>query len=153
MELHKKYRSGLKKQRFRIVPASTRFVILKDVIRTFDEHSDLRWRQLIDLLSSEYKKKETNISKNMINDMLLVARQAQVIHTLKGKSLATAPVSLQLQGTNIFQEAIVRCDATYLREILELGEPFDIEEASLALYDSVKYVNYLKMVMSKWMEE
>lgn len=153
VELYKKYRSGLKKQRFRIVPAPTRFVILKGVIQMFGEHSELRWRQLIDLLASEYKKKEENISKNMINDMLLVARQAQVIHTLKGKSLATAPVSLQLQGTNVFQEAVVRCDSTYLREILELGEPFDIQEAALALYDSIKYVNYLEKVMANWMEE
>lgn len=151
--LHKKYRSGLKRQRFRIVPSNIRFVILKDVIRLLREHKELRWRQLIDMLATEYKKNGRNISKNMINDLLLVARQAQVIHTLKGKSLATAPVLLQLEGANIFQEAVVRCDATYLREILDLGEPFDIQEASLAIYDSPKYVDYLKMVMSKWMDE
>ncbi len=152
-ELHKKYRSGLKQQRFRVVPANIRFVVLKDVIRLLSEKSDYRWRQLIDELASTYKKNEKNISKNMINDLLLVARHAQVVHTLKGKSLATAPVKLQLEGGNIFQEAVVRCDATYIREILELGEPFDIREASLALYDSPNYVNYLKMVMSNWMEE
>lgn len=151
--LHNKYRSGLKRQRFRVVPANIRLVVLKDMICFLSEHSDLRWRQLIDMLSADYKKNEKNISKNMINDMLLIARHAQVISTLKGKSLATAPVQLQLEGSNMFQEAVVRCDATYLREILDLGEPFDIEEAALALYDSPKYVPYLKMVMAKWMDD
>ncbi|PIE80582.1 MAG: hypothetical protein CSA11_07495 [Chloroflexi bacterium] len=153
LPLHKKYRSGLKRQRFRVVPANIRFVVLKDVIRLLSKKSDFCWRQLIDQMASAYKKTGENISKNMINDLLLVARQAQVIHTLKGKSLATAPVKLQLENENVFQEAVVRCDATYLREILELGEPFDIREASLALYDSPNYVKYLKMVMSNWMEE
>jgi uncharacterized LabA/DUF88 family protein len=151
--LYKKYRSGLKRQRFRVVPANIRLVVLKDVIHYLGKNDDLHWRQLIDKLSTHYNKNEKNISKNMINDLLLVARQAQVIHTLKGKSLATAPVRLQLDGENVFQEAVVRCDATYLRGILELGEPFDIQEAALALYDSPKYVNYLDMVMSKWMDD
>jgi uncharacterized LabA/DUF88 family protein len=151
--LHKKYRSGLKRQRFRVVPANMRFVVLKDVIRTLSTHTDLHWRQLIDMLSTNYKENGQDISKNMINDMLLLARQAQVVSTLKGKSLATAPIQLQLEGGNMFQEAVVRCDATYLRGILELGETFDMEEAALALYDSPKYVNYLTMVMSKWMED
>ncbi|MBE2221212.1 MAG: NYN domain-containing protein [Anaerolineae bacterium] len=150
--LHAKYRSGLKRQRFRVVPANIRLVVLKDMIRALSEHPDMYWRQLIDMLSADYNKHEKNISKNMINDMLLIARQAQVISTLKGKSLATAPVQLQLEGANMFQESVVRCDAAYLREILELGEPFDIEEVALALYDSPKYVPYLKMVMSKWMD-
>jgi uncharacterized LabA/DUF88 family protein len=151
--LHKKYRSGLKRQRFRVVPANIRLIVLKDMIRLLGENSNLRWRQLIDMLYGDYKKNEKNISKNKINDLLLVARQAQVILTHKGKSLATAPVQLQLQGNNIFQESIIRCDAVYLRGILELGEPFDIQEAALALYDSPKYVNYLNMVMTKWMDD
>jgi hypothetical protein len=44
----------------------------------------------------------------------------------------------------------LHCDAVYLREILALTEPFDIQEASLALYDSPKYVKYLqKNVMNR----
>ena len=150
--LHKKYRSGMKKQRFRIVPANIRFIVLKDAIRILSKQEDFRWRQLIDQLSSHYKEATQVISKNMINDVLLVARQGGVVHTLKGKSLATAPIQLQLQGGNIFQEAVIRCDAAYLSGILELDEVFDIQEAALALYDSPKYVNYLEMVMSKWMD-
>ncbi len=151
--LNKKYRSGMKKQRYRIVPASIRFLVLKDGIRILGEQNDLRWRQLIDQMSASYEKENKAISKNMINDVLLVGRQGGVFHTLKGKSLATAPIQLQLQGANMFQEAVIRCDAAYLNGILELDDPFDIEEAALALYDSPKYVNYLKMVMDKWMEK
>lgn len=105
------------------------------------------------MLANEYQEKGKDISKNMINAVMLVARQGQIIRTLKGKSLATAPVLLMLEGPARFQEAIVRCDATYLRQILELPEPFDIQEASLALYDSPNYVAYLEKVMKKWLGE
>ncbi len=151
--LHELYRSGLKKQRFRIVPANARLIILKDLVETLDQQSDLHWRQAIDMLANEYQEKGKDISKNMINAVMLVARQGQIIRTLKGKSLATAPVLLMLEGPARFQEAIVRCDATYLRQILELPEPFDIQEASLALYDSPNYVAYLEKVMKKWLGE
>lgn len=151
--LHKKYRSGIKKQRFRIVPASIRFIVLKEVIRVLSEQKDFHWRQLIDTLSASYQKGESPVSKNMINDVLLVARQGGVVKTLKGKSLATAPILLQLDGDNIFQESVIRCDAAYLSDILELDDPFDLKEAAIALYDSPKYENYLKMVMDKWMDK
>lgn len=147
------YRSQLKRNRTRIVPAATRFVILKGIIQCLQEQGEVRWRQVIDTLAEEYKEKDKSISKNMINAVLLVARQGQVVHTLKGKSLATAPVQLQLTGDAIFQEAVVRTDAVYLRAILELPEPFDLREAAVAIYDSPKYENYLQLVMSKWMDE
>ncbi|MBK6711384.1 MAG: NYN domain-containing protein [Candidatus Promineifilaceae bacterium] len=151
--LHEQYRSGLKKLRFRIIPAADRLVILKDLIQTLDEEGQLRWRQVIDMMAQQYNADGKDISKNMINAVMLVARQGQIIRTLKGKSLATAPVLLMLEGPKRFQEAVVRCDATYLRQILELPEPFDLTEAALALYDSVKYTAYLEMVMKKWMGE
>ena len=151
--LHEQYRSGLKKLRFRIIPAADRLVILKDLIQILDEEGQLRWRQVIDMMAQQYNADGKDISKNMINAVMLVARQGQIIRTLKGKSLATAPVLLMLEGPKRFQEAVVRCDATYLRQILELPEPFDLTEAALALYDSVKYTAYLEMVMKKWMGE
>ena len=151
--LHEQYRSSLKKLRFRIVPPNDRLVILKDLIQILDQEGELRWRQAIDLLAERYLENGKDISKNMINALLLVARQGQIIRTLKGKSLATAPILLLVEGPKRFQEAVVRCDATYLRQILELPEPFDIKEASLALYDSPNYVAYLEMVMKKWMGE
>ncbi|MBP6470469.1 MAG: NYN domain-containing protein [Chloroflexi bacterium] len=151
--LHEQYRSGLKKLRFRIIPAADRLVILKDLIQTLDEEGQLRWRQVIDMMAQKYNADGKEISKNMINAVMLVARQGQIIRTLKGKSLATAPVLLMLEGPKRFQEAVVRCDAAYLRQILELPEPFDLTEAALALYDSVKYIAYLEMVMKKWMGE
>ncbi len=151
--LHEQYRSNLKKLRFRIIPAADRLVILKDLILTLDEEGQLRWRQVIDMMAQKYNADGKEISKNMINAVMLVARQGQIIRTLKGKSLATAPVLLMLEGPKRFQEAVVRCDATYLRQILELPEPFDLTEAALALYDSVNYTAYLEMVMKKWMGE
>jgi uncharacterized LabA/DUF88 family protein len=151
--LHQLYRSGLKKQRFRVIPAPERLTILKDLIHCLDEMGETRWRVLIDVLSDKYVQEEKEISKNMVNAVLLVARQGEVVRTLKGKSLASAPVMLAVTGEKRFQEAVVRCDAAYLRQILELQEPFDITEASIALYDSVERVRYLQMVMDKWMEK
>lgn len=151
--LHELYRSGLKKQRFRIVPPNERLVVLKDLVQLLEQQGDLRWRQAIDMMANVYQENGKDISKNMINAVMLVARQGQIIRTLKGKSLATAPVLLLLEGPTRFQEAIVRCDATYLRQILELSEPFDLKEASLALYESPNYAPYLEMVMKKWLGE
>jgi len=151
--LHELYRSKLKKQRFRVIPASERLIILKDLVQTLDQREDLRWRQAIDTIADAYQEDGKDISKNMINAVMLVARQGQIIRTLKGKSLATAPVLLLVEGPKRFQEAVVRCDATYLRQILELPEPFDLREASLALYDSPNYTAYLDMLMKKWLKE
>jgi hypothetical protein len=89
------------------------------------------------------------VSKNAINDILLLSRKAQVIRTSKGTSLAVAPVSLQLTGARLVREAIVHCDAVYLQTIQMLEEPFDIEEAALALYDSTSYVTYLQAVLQQ----
>lgn len=145
--LYERYRSKLKKQRLRIVPAEQRFPVLKDMISILQTQHHLRWRELIDMLADQYEKQNKDLSKNTINAVLLVARRAQVIHTLKGKSLSTATVSLELKGVKPFQEGVMRCDAVYLREMLALSEPFDLEEAALALYYSPGHVRYLKVVM------
>ena len=146
-ELHLRYRSLLKKQKLRIVPANTRFKILRDMILLLNEQKEVRWRELVDALASNYQKDNTDISKNLINAMMLVSRRAQILRIRKGKSLSTAPVSLKIEGNKPFQEAVVRCDKVYLREILELSEAFDIEEAALALYDAEKYASYLQKIM------
>ncbi|MCP5094928.1 MAG: NYN domain-containing protein [Chloroflexi bacterium] len=146
-ELHLRYRSLLKKQKLRIVPASTRFKILRDMIMILSEKGEVRWRELVGSLASQYEKEHVEISKNLINAMMLVARRAHVLRIRKGKSLSTAPVSLKVEGAKPFQEAVVRCDKVYLREILELSESFDIEEVALALYDTEKYAPYLQKIM------
>jgi uncharacterized LabA/DUF88 family protein len=151
--LHLRYRTGLKKQRLRIVPSSVRFRVLKDLINTLQDKPEVGWRQLIDMLAQRYNNGHKEISKNAINSVMLAARQAEVIHTLKGRSLSTAPVLLQLEGEKLFQQAVLRCDAVYLRQILDLPEPFELEEAAMALYDAPEYARYLKGVMNNWVSE
>lgn len=145
--LHLRYRSTLKKQRLRIVTVEERFAILKDMITKLQQEEQIRWRELIDYLSQKYTKENKNYSKNVINAVLLVARQGQVIRTLKGKSLSTAPVLLELTGSKPFQQAVMRCDGTYLREILALSEPFDLDEAAKALYYTPNHKKYLNVIM------
>ena len=146
-ELHLKYRSSLKKKKLRVVPAPVRFSILKNLIAVLQHRSEVRWRELVDTLAKQYAAQNDEISKNQINAVMLVARSGQMLSIRKAKSLSVAPVSLQLAEEKPFQEAVLRCDAAYLREILSLSEPFDIEAAALALYDTPRYANYLKRLV------
>lgn len=148
--LHERYRSQLKKQRLRIVPVEQRFPIMKDIIICLQTSEQLRWRELIDLLAEKYERESKEISKNTVNAILLLARRAQVVRTLKSKSLSTAPLVLEVKGDKVYQEAIMRCDAACLQEMLALSEPFDLEEAALALYYTPGHVRYLKMVMKTY---
>ncbi|MCB9419326.1 MAG: NYN domain-containing protein [Ardenticatenaceae bacterium] len=153
--LHLRYRSVLKKQRMRVVPATIRFLILKDIVTSLDQEQPqtIRWRNLIDNLAEKYQTTNPDISKNSINAIMLAARQAQVIRTLKAKTLAMAPVLLAIKDEKPFQEAVKRCDAAYLQGILNSEEPFDLEEAALALYDTPGYTRYLQVIMKKWVEK
>lgn len=151
--LHLRYRSALKKQHLRVVPSTARFQILKDLILLLQQEENCRWRQIIDSLAAKYKENGQGISKNSVNAVLLVARRAQVIRTLKGQSLASAPTLLSIEDAKPFQEAVLRCDAIYLQEILNLPEPFELEEAAIALYDTPSYARYLQVVMNKWVDK
>ena len=79
--------------------------------------------------------------------MMLLARKANVIYTLKSRSLSLAVVKLNLHGEKVGQEAILSCDRTYLQEILLLDLTFDLEQAALALYDNPKYGRYLQLLL------
>ncbi len=153
--LHLRYRSALKKQRLRVIPANIRFQILKDIVSILsqEQQETCRWRNLIDKLAEKYQTTHPDISKNSINAIMLAARQAQVIRTLKAKTLAMAPVLLAIEDEKPFQEAVKRCDAAYLQGILNSDEPFDLEEAAIALYDTPGYSRYLQVVMKKWVEK
>jgi uncharacterized protein (TIGR00288 family) len=152
--LHLRYRSLLKKQRLRVVPANVRFQILRDVVNILqqDKQQTCRWRNIIDKLAEKYAASDNDISKNSINAVMLAARQAQAIRTLKGKTLAMAPVLLAIEDEKPFQEAVLRCDAAYLQGILNSEEPFDVEEAAIALYGTPSYSRYLQVVMKKWVK-
>jgi uncharacterized LabA/DUF88 family protein len=148
--LHLSYRTGLKKQRLRVVPSDVRLIILRDMINMLKKSKEVIWRQLLDTLAERYESEGQDISKNAINAMLLVARKALVIRTLKGTSLSTAPVLLELAGDKPLKKAVLLCDAAYLQGIRALSEPFEIREATLALYDSEKYLKYLEFVLNNY---
>ena len=146
--LHIRYRSTLKKHRLRIVPPNQRYVILKDLINLLKQNNNILWRDVLFSLSKSYKGNEKlEISKNMVNAVMLLAREADIIRTQKGKSLSTAPVLLSGNGERSFQDAIIRSDSAYLQAIRNLPEPFDLKEAALALYDNEKFVPYLRRII------
>ena len=88
-------------------------------------------------------------SRNLINALIVLARRAGVVRTLKGKTRATAPVLLALEGPKIFQESVIRCDTAYLEAIRTLSEPFDVKESALAIYDNADYAPYLQQLLNR----
>ena len=146
--LFARYRTALKKQRLRIVPPQQRLTILRSLIYLLEANSDLVWYEVLKQLDSRLSEEsDLEISKNQINAMLLVARQACIIRTFKGRTLSTAPGVLEISGDRAFQEAVICVDTTYLKAILDLPEPFDFSEAAVALYDSVDYEPYLRRIV------
>ncbi len=85
----------------------------------------------------------------MINSLIVLARRAGVVRTLKGKTLSTAPVLLALEGGRLFPESVIRTDMAYLEAIRALPEPFDVEEAALAIYENVGYAPYLRQLLAR----
>lgn len=151
--LHLRYRTALKKQRLRVIPAKERLGILRSAIQQTRNGDAPRWRELIESLYNAGQENGSDFSKNAINAVLLVSREANVIQTIRANSLSMAPVTLQLNGDKPLKKAMLYCDEVYLRTILDLSdEEFEIDEAALALYDSVKYVPYLEAIMSRWQQ-
>ncbi len=149
--LHLHYRSELKKRGLRVIPSEIRLSVIKDIIAKLQHSSTITWRELVNELASNYKSQGKNdYSKSYVNDVLRVARRAKVVSVENSGKLATSPVFLQLTGNRMFQDAVMFFDLTYLTEIQSLGSPFDLEEAAVALYDSVGHTRYLKVILNRF---
>lgn len=152
-ELHLLYRSMLKKHGLRVVPSEVRLVVLKDLIALLSHRDQLQWRQIVDRLASYYEGAgRADISKSYVNDVMRLARRANVLSVRNGNSLAKAPVSLRIAGDRVFQEAVIKCDATYLQEILATEGVFDLDQASIALYESVGHTRYLQVILNRYLD-
>lgn len=148
--LHLRYRSALKKRKLRVVAPKERLTILKDLIQLLLQDKTWQWRSLINTLDKQYSDAgQEQMSKNLINAVLLLARRAEIIETHKSKSLSTALVSLQTKSSKPLQEAILRCDRAYVEELLLLPEDVDAREMALALYDSDTAVPYLQKLIDQ----
>jgi hypothetical protein len=90
-----------------------------------------------------------DISKSFVNDVLRVARRAEVIGVENGGSLAKAPVYLLSSGERVFQEAVMKCDRIYLGQIQKQNDLFDFQQASLALYEDIDHTRYLKILLER----
>lgn len=145
--LHQRYRSELKKKRLRVVPSDERMKILRDIIRICAAKDEVRWKEMVDTLSMHYAQSGADLSKNQINDTMLVARHAEILHTQRGKSLATAVLSLELPPEKPLKQAVIQCDAAYLREIMTLSESFDLDEATAALYETSEKRKYIQWII------
>lgn len=152
--LHLSYLTSLKKRGLRVVPPPTRLQVLRDILIYLERNESAAWQQIVDDLYAYYEKSGGGVSKSFINDVLRVARRAQVVAVgANGKGpLAALPITLSTSGDGAEQlkSAVMRCDATYVRELQMLKHhPFDWDEASMALYGSPDYVDYLKLVLEE----
>lgn len=143
------YRRELKRRRLRVVGPEERFKILRLLLDVVESHPQRPWRDVLDLIAqtSTNGSDTSAFSRNKINDVMQIARHANVIATEKGYPLAAAPVQLIISGERLFTEAVARCDTVYIQAIKELEEPFVIEAVALALYDKIAYVPYLQRLM------
>jgi hypothetical protein len=145
-----RYRTALKKRGLRVVPAEARLAVIRDMVAILQARPEIGWKELIDTLLHHYQaQNNSDISKSHVNDVM----RAQVIDVLESESLATAPVRLHpggSQGSRSFQDAVMLCDATYLGEIQSLADPFDLNEAAVALYDTDSYARYLKVILHRF---
>ncbi len=64
--------------------------------------------------------------------------------------MATAAVMLRITGDRALQEAVIKCDLVYLKEIQSLEDPFDLDQASIALYEDIGHSRYLKVILSRF---
>ncbi len=152
-ELYLFYRSLLKKQGLRVVPSNVRLLIIKDLIALLQHQPRLVWRRLVDQLAVHYQEAgQDEVSKSYINDVMRIARRAEIICVDNGGSLANAAVHLDVKGDRVFQDAVIRCDMTYLHEIQSLQNPIDLNEAAKALYEDVGHARYLKVILSRYAE-
>ena len=150
-ELHLVYRSSLKKRGLRVVPSDIRLMVLKDLVTLLQHRPHLEWRQIVNHLAVYYQRAgQHEISKSYVNDILRLARRAEVIGVQNGGSLATAAVTLRLTGDRVFQETVVKCDLTCLHELQNLDEPFNLEQASIALYENASHARYLKVILNRF---
>jgi hypothetical protein len=150
-ELHLRYRSALKKRGLRVIPSEIRLKVLKDLIALLGHRDKLQWRQIVDRLTEYYQGNgREDISKSYVNDVLRLARRAAVVQVRNGGSLAKAPVTLHITGNRRFQEAVILCDTTYMQEILDTGDPFVLDQASIALYETVSHARYLQVILNRY---
>jgi hypothetical protein len=152
-QLHLRYRTYLKKKGLRVVPSTIRLKILKDVCDLLDQNETMQWRSMVEELWTRYQHEDGDISKSYINDVLRLARRSGVINVQNGTSLAQARVPIRLEGDRIYQEAVFHCDAAYLKEIQQFEEPLNLDEASVALYESANQVRYLRIVIEHYLED
>lgn len=151
--LHLMYRSELKKRGLRVIPSDIRLCVIKDMIGRLQNGKTFTWRELVNNLVDDYQSQgKKSYSKSYVNDVLRVARRANIVGVDNVGKLAASPVFLQMSGNRIFQDAVMYFDFTYLKEMQDLDEPLDLEEAAVALYDSVGHTRYLKVIMNRLSE-
>jgi len=148
---HRTYRSELKKQGMRVIPAAVRLPLLNLLVGMLPARSGkIQWQALLDSLKEHYDRSQPDpVSKSMINDMLRLAQRAGLIEALPRDSLATAPVTWLLAGERSFQEAVMRCDAAYLQVLMRTFGALDLEQAAVALYEDSGRARYLKVIFKR----
>lgn len=153
-DLYLVYRSALKKHGLRVVLPRSRTLVLRDAIHALAYSSTVvTWNNLTQRLVDHYQAHNNNMSRSVINDVLRVARRANVfdVPNVAGTSLAVSPVLLRVSGEKALQEAVMLCDYAYMKQLQSMsGLPFEFEQVSMALYESREHAPYLRQVLTRY---
>jgi hypothetical protein len=153
--LHLHYSSELKKNRLRIVPASSRLPIIKDIVNILKGNEPIAWRKIVQTVFDKHENDDLDISKSKISDVMRLLQLGEVlaIDLDKGRMHTNAPVGLHLNGNRTLQEAVMRGDATYLQHIQKLSDSVDFDEAAMALYETTGRARYLKVLQQQYKDK
>lgn len=147
LDLMHRYRTGLQKRGIAVLPAEVRLTVVRDLLNFLRDREEVLWGDIIkDIFERHRDEKVYDYSKNAINATLIAIKRSRAIYVSRGETLSTAPVRLDIEGEKLFQEAVMRLDATYLYELQQLDLPFDLETATRVLYGSTERTPYLQYV-------
>jgi len=154
LDLFQRYRTGLQKRGIPVPPATVRLTIVRDLLAFLEGKDEVLWGDIIKFVHERHRVDQVyDYSKNVINSTLIAIKRSRTIYVSRGETLSTAPVRLDLIAEKVFQESVMRLDATYLYELQQLDLPFDLETATQVLYESKERISYLRYINARFNEE
>lgn len=153
LDLFQRYRTGLQKRGIPVPPADVRLTIIRDLLQFLDGKEEVLWGDIIKFIYERHRDDRVyDYSKNVVNSTLIAIKRSRTIYVSRGETLSTAPVRLDLESEKLFQESVMRLDATYLYELRQLDLPFELDTAARLLYDNSERMSYLHYVDQRFNE-
>jgi uncharacterized protein (TIGR00288 family) len=154
LPLYARYRAYLNRKGVRPVKPDLRLTIMKDFSELVKGSADERvtLKSAAASLKEQYDAQELIISKSKIQDVIRIIVRSDC---LDFESLTTPAFStpISLKEEMDFEKIVTRCDSTYLHMLIEGFKDVDLEQASIALYETPEKVSYLEDLLNSIIEK